>query len=130
MKFCSTRWVEDQPVADRAMEVCSSVVSSVKHWQSLSKSKRPKNNKSYDTLVVHHPDLFIPTKFHFFSFIAGILKPYLVIFQSNSPLLPFMFDEISIILYRLVRLVYKKKDVDDAISLRKVMNKEFLLKPT
>ena len=130
MKFCSTRWIEDQPVADRAMEVCSSVVSSVKHWQSLSKSKRPKNNKSYGTLVEHHQDLFIPAKFHFFSFIAGILKPYLVIFQSDSPLLPFMFDEISIILYRLVRLVYKKKDVDDAISLRKVMNKEFLLKPT
>ena len=130
MKFCSTRWIEDQPVADRALEVWSSVVSTVKHWQSLSKSKRPKNNKSYDTLVEHHQDLFIPAKFHFFSFTAGILKPYLVIFQSDSPLLPFMFDKISIILYRLVRLVYKKMDVDDAISLRKVMNKKFLLNPS
>ena len=39
MKFCSTRWTEDQPVADRALEVWSSVVSTVKHCQSLSKSK-------------------------------------------------------------------------------------------
>ena len=39
MKFCSTRWIEDQPVADRALEVWSSVVSTVKHCQSLSKSK-------------------------------------------------------------------------------------------
>ena len=37
-----------------------------------------------------------------------------------------MFDEISLILYPLVRLVYKKKTVDNAINLRKVMNKEFL----
>ena len=37
-----------------------------------------------------------------------------------------MFDEISLILHSLVRLVYKKKKVDDAINLRKVMNKEFL----
>ena len=37
-----------------------------------------------------------------------------------------MFDEINLILYRLMRLVYKKKKVDDAISLRKVMNKEFI----
>ena len=37
-----------------------------------------------------------------------------------------MFDEISLILYRLVRLVYKKKKVDDTINLRKVMNEEFL----
>ena len=109
MKFCSTRWIEDQPVADRALEVCLSVVPTVKHWQSLNKSKRPKNSKSYDTLVEYHQDLFIPVKFHFFSFIAQILKPFLVIFQSDSPLLPFMFGEISIILYCLVRLLCNKK---------------------
>ena len=37
-----------------------------------------------------------------------------------------MFDEISLILDRLVWLVYKKKKVDDALNLREVMNKEFL----
>ena len=37
-----------------------------------------------------------------------------------------MFGKISLILYRLMRLIYKKKKVDDAINLRKVMNKEFL----
>ena len=31
MKFCSTGWIEDQPVAYRALEVWSSVVSTVKH---------------------------------------------------------------------------------------------------
>ena len=72
----------------------------------------------------HHQNLLIPTKFHFFSLIAGILKPYLITFQSDSPILPLMFDEISLILYHLLRLGYKKKKV--AINLRKVMNKEFL----
>ena len=37
-----------------------------------------------------------------------------------------MFDEISLIIYCLVRLVYKKKKVADAINLRKVINKDFL----
>ena len=41
-----------------------------------------------------------------------------------------MFNEISIILYCLVRLVYRKKDVDDTINLSKVMIKEFLLNPS
>ena len=36
-----------------------------------------------------------------------------------------MFDEINLIFYRLVMLVYKKKKVDDAINLRKVTNKKF-----
>ena len=66
-KYCPTRWIEDQPVADRALDVWSSVVSTVKHWISLSKSKRPKNNNSYDTLVKHYQDLLIPAKCHFFS---------------------------------------------------------------
>ena len=41
-----------------------------------------------------------------------------------------MFDEISMILYCLMRFVYKEKDADHAISLRKVINKEFLLNPS
>ena len=121
IKFCSTKWIEDQLVADQALGVWPSVVSTVKHWLSFSKSMRPKDNKSYDTLVEHHQDSLIPAKCNFFSFIAGVLKPYLDIFRSDCPLLPFMIDEISLILYCLVRLVYKK--VANAINLRKVMNK-------
>ena len=45
IKFCETRWIEDEPVADRALEVWPSVVSTVKHWEGLCKSSRPKNNK-------------------------------------------------------------------------------------
>ena len=41
-----------------------------------------------------------------------------------------MFDEISMILYCLMRFVYKEKDADHAINLRKVINKEFLLNPS
>ena len=58
MKFCSTRWVKDQPVVDGALEVWPSVVSTVKHWLGLSKSS--------DTLVEHHQDVLIPAKFNFF----------------------------------------------------------------
>ena len=77
-------------------------------------------------MMDHHQDSLIPVKFRFFSFITGILKPYLVSSQSDSPLLLFMFHKISLILYYLMRLVYKKKKVDNAINLKKVMNKEFL----
>ena len=101
-------------------------MSTVKHGLSLSESKRPTNSKIYNTLMEHHQDLLIPAKFHFVSLIAGIPKLYLFIFQIDSPLLRFTFDETSLILYRLVTLVYKKKKVHDTINLRKVMNKKFL----
>ena len=41
--------------------------------QSLSQSKRPKNNKSYDLLVQSHTDLLMFAKMHFFH-IANILR--------------------------------------------------------
>ena len=129
LKFCSTRWIEDLPVAERALIVWPSLVSTVKYWMSLCPSKRPQKNKSFDTLVEHYLDVFVPAKFQFFSFIAGILKPYLVVFQSDDPLLPFMFDELTLILYRLVSLIFKKEKVDACNKLAKVMNNFFLSDP-
>ena len=125
-KFSDTRWVEDEPVADRALEVWSSIVALVKHFQGLCQSKRPRNNKSYDTLVENYIDLLVPSKLHFFSFMAQIMQPYLIMFQTDAPMLPFMFDELANILYRLLRLVYRKKKLDEKSKLRDVMNEKFL----
>ena len=38
LKFSDTRWIEDEPVADRALEVWPSMVATVKHWEGLTKS--------------------------------------------------------------------------------------------
>ena len=124
--FSETRWVEDEPVADRALDVWPSIVALVRYFEGLCQSKRPRNNKSYDTLVVQHTDLLVPAKFHFFRFMASILQPYLVMFQTDAPMVPFMFDELSSILYRLLRSVYRKSKLDQKKMLRDVMNEDFL----
>ena len=63
--FCQTRWVEDVPVATRALEIWSFVVAVVEHFQALPSSRRPFSNKSYDILVKHHKDNSIKFKFQF-----------------------------------------------------------------
>ena len=124
--FSETRWIEDEPVADRALKTWSSIVALVRHFEGLSKSKRPQNNKSYDTLVEHHTDLLVPAKLHFFRFLATILQPYLIMFQTDNPMVPFMFDQLSGILYRLLSLVYIRSKVDSKRKLKELMSKEFL----
>ena len=47
-------------------------------------------------------------------------------FQTDAPMLPFMFDELSSILYRLLRAVYRKSKLDQHNKLRDVMNEDFL----
>ena len=95
-KFCETRWVVVRSVADRAIEVWPYVVKCVAYWESLSRSRRPQI-KSYERLVECYSDPLVPAKLHFFSFVAGIFEPYLTCFQTDAPMVPFMFDELSAI---------------------------------
>ena len=42
IKFCETRSIEDKEVAEGALEVWESVVATVRYWECLYKSKKPK----------------------------------------------------------------------------------------
>ena len=90
------------------LEVWESVVAAVRYLESLCKSNKPKITV-FDTLVIHYQDLLMTAKFHFFAFIASILKPFLVLFQTDNPMLPFMYDELSNVSKRLIALMYKKE---------------------
>ena len=118
MKFCEPRWIEDKEVAERALEVWESVVATVRYWEGLSKSKKPRNNKSFDCLVIYHQYLLMTAKLHFFAFIAGILIPFLVLFQTDNPMLPFMYDKLSEVLKRLIVLMYKKEKINGAKAMK------------
>ena len=108
IRFCETWWIEEKEVPELALEVWESVVATVRYWESFCKSKKPKNNNSFDTVVIHYQDLLITAKLHFFAFIASILKPFLVLFQTDNPMLPFMYDELSKVSRHLIALKYKK----------------------
>ena len=104
-RFSETRWADDRPVPDRAIE--PSAVKCVACWERLSMSRRSQI-KSYEWLVECFSDPFVPAKLHFFSFVAGIFEPYLTRFQTDAPIVPFMFDGLSAIFKKLVGLIFKK----------------------
>ena len=83
LPFCKTRWVEDKNVAARGIAVWPYMIEFIKYCQSLSQSKRPKNNKSYDLLVQSHTDLLMFAKMHFFH-IANILSKFLIKHQTDK----------------------------------------------
>ena len=65
-------------------------------------------------------------KLHFFAFIAGILKPFLVLFQTDNPMLPFMCDELSEISKPLIVLMCKKEKIDEVKTVAKTMKGNWL----
>ena len=79
LSFCATRWIEDRRVADRLIEIWTQVVKIVDYWGGLGKKKRP-SSKSYEHIkkCVAHPLIIL--KLHFFSYIAGLLEPFLKLY--------------------------------------------------
>ena len=78
----------------------------MKHWEGLSQLQRPKN-KSYETIVKHYADLLIGTNFKFFEYIASVFEPYLILYQTDAPVIPFMYEQLKEIYDRLISMVFK-----------------------
>ena len=72
LPFCSTRWIEDKPVAERLIDVWRNILKIFDFWEGLVKSKQPKS-KSYDNVKAHINDKLIVAKLHFFAYVAGIM---------------------------------------------------------
>ena len=53
-------------------------------------------------------------KLHFFKYIASILRPFLLRFQTSKPMVPFLADELDVTLRQLTSLVVKNEVVSDA----------------
>ena len=89
----------------------------MKYWVGLSKSKQP-GNKSYECLKTHYTDPLVPSKLQFFGFVAEIFESYLVMFQTDAPMLLFMFSELEKIFSRLIRLIFKQEKLTITITER------------
>ena len=116
--------MEDKIVAERGLEVWKPLTMVINYWESLRKSKRPKNT-SYEILVKHYKDPLVPAKLQFFAFVASIFQPYVLIFQTNSPMIPFMFSELEKIFNQLIRLVFRKGAIDQASTVSKKIKKDW-----
>ena len=116
MSFCATRWVEGEQVVSRALTAWPNVVNVIRHFLSLAQSKRPKNNKSYDTLVKHHMESLMLVKMQFFKNIATILQTYLTRFQRDAPLIPFINDEMVQLFTKIMRHFVKGNVLEEAGS--------------
>ena len=111
LAFCSTRWIEDRHVADRLLEIWPEIVKVVNYWNSLPKSKQPKC-KTFITLVNAVNDLLTPLKLSFFSYFASMLHPFLVKYQSEKPLIPYLYDDLTKCVKNILRVIVKEETLD------------------
>jgi hypothetical protein len=115
LAFCATRWVESKSVADRAVVIWPDIAKLVLFWEKLSKSKQPKS-KSFISVqdAVHNP--LTIAQFQFFSYIAGLLEPFLKSYQTDRPMLPFMYYDLKALVVSLLRLFIKSNIISNCKS--------------
>lgn len=101
LQFCSTRWIEDVPVAERAIEIWNDICKYVNSVCSGPKSKKPTSSSFVQVVKAVNDPLTLP-KLHVFIKIAKFLSPFLESFQSDKPLVPFLAMELYSVLSSLL----------------------------
>ena len=109
-------WVEDSAVADRLLDIWKDLCKIVTYWEARKKPKPP-TSASYILLKDATHDLFLPAKLTFFSFIASLLQPYLKSYQTNQPMLPFMYGDLEKMFRNLLELFVQP---DELVKCKKV----------
>ena len=119
-KFCSHGLVEDEQVAERALQVWPNVLKMFPFCQSLAKSKRS-TCKSYGTLIdIHKNRLKKPIKLRLFKSFAAKLKAFLKEFQNDFPMLPFLAKSLDSLLRGLMKPYVLQAALNEANTLFKL----------
>ena len=106
LQFCGTRWIEDSDVAEKAIFIWKNVIKYINIVLCGLKKKIPKC-ASFSELSEAIKDPLVIAKLHFFVNVAKLLKPYLTLFQSEKPLVPFIGKELGKILKSIMERFLK-----------------------
>ena len=124
LKFCSHRWTENKIVEERVIDVWENVVETVKYWIRLQKSKQPRDSKkSYQRLKSAITDPLIPVKLKLFAKAADELNKFLVLYQTDNPMVPFIAQSLEEIIRQFAStfiLSEKLKAATSLVSLSKI----------
>ena len=120
LAFCSTRWVESKSVADRAITIWPNVEKLVTFWEQLPKSKRPKS-KSYESIKAAAHDVLTVAKLEFFSYVASIVEPFLKCYQTDKPMVPFLYFDLKTLITSLLKLFIKETVISEAKTASQLM---------
>ncbi|KAK0152285.1 hypothetical protein N1851_006335 [Merluccius polli] len=112
--FCGHRWVENVPVAERAVDIWPMLSTYV---DAVENKKLPNpNTASYDALVAARNDDFVIPKLQFFLSIARSFHPFLTRYQTDEPVLPFLGKDLKEFLMGLLRRFVKRELLQDRSS--------------
>lgn len=101
-KFCSTRWVENSEVMIRDKTLLPHMKSYV-----LAVQKKPPQSKRFKIVEEFLKDPLLEAKLPFLICISVDLEKFLTSYQTNKPLLPFLYHDLYVLTNDLLSRVLK-----------------------
>ena len=113
IQFITHRWVENDVVVKKTRVIWSKIIEVASYWQQLPKNEqpglgKPGANTSYDHLCKAVKDGLVPVKLLFFEEVAKKLNDFLVVFQTDKPLAPFLTEILKGLIKTLMRKFIRK----------------------
>ena len=111
-KFESHRWLENVPVCKMPILIWSCIekyVDKVLEKEFIKPTSRP-----YETVSNAVKDKLVCGKLEFFCLAASILLPFLMNYQSDEPLVPFLAADLTEIIRCLMKRFIRNKIIDAA----------------
>lgn len=116
-KFCAIRWAENAQVVQRAMEIHQNVK---KFITAVEKKKDQPSCKSYQIVSSYIKDDLLLPKLTFFETMAVIIEPFIVEFQGEAPLAPFLYESIKNLLKSVLSRIVKQDVLHNTPSITDV----------
>ena len=113
LKFSATRWVENEKVAQRPIEIWPNIEWYIAHVLKETKSKHP-ISASFTTVQKATKDPLLVAKLQVFVHIAKVLKPFLVKYQNGAPMVMFLGEDPQDTCQKLMDKFVKKFILDSA----------------
>ncbi|XP_027140125.1 uncharacterized protein LOC113746890 [Larimichthys crocea] len=123
LKFCKHRWLENVTVTDRALKLWPYVQIYV---ERVLRGELPNpKTKSFETVKNSTKDcLFIP-KVMIFNSIAREITPFLTLYQTDKPMLPFLSEDMLQLMKGLMGRFCNDKSLKDVTSVMKILHIPF-----
>ena len=113
LPFCGQRWLENKQVAERALEIWPHITTYIRETLKKPKSQVQTSN-TFKTVNSAVQGPLLRAKLAFFASTAGLMQPYLQIFQSDAPLLPFVTSDLQGLLETLMSKFVKQGELEKA----------------
>lgn len=121
LDFCNDRFLENVEVVERALQIWPSLKKYISEEENATE---PSTQSFKSAKMITQDDLF-PAKLNFFLMLAGEITPFLKLYQTDKPMMPFVSGDLTNMLRNLMGKFIKLSVVKNATTTSKLLEVDY-----